>query len=89
MIPNEMESLISFTIAAMDAIDMDDQDNEEALEASTTIAEDVSEEEAFPCQYDCGKSFSTVHLQNKHHKIHNPTHTCPYCNRRFPVTRDK
>jgi predicted flap endonuclease-1-like 5' DNA nuclease len=45
--------------------------------------------EDIKCLYGCGKKFSKSYLRNKHHKVHNPPHDCPYCGRRFAVTRDK
>ena len=71
-----------------------DEDSK-AGEASSITPEEVSspnsdlDDPILPCQYGCGKNFLKPYLRNKHHKIHKPPHSCPYCHRRFAVTRDK
>jgi hypothetical protein len=71
-----------------------DEDSK-AGEASSITPEEVSspnsdlDDPILPCQYGCGKNFLKPYLRNKHHKVHNPPHSCPYCDRRFAVSRDK
>jgi hypothetical protein len=69
-----------------------DTNRAEAVMDGDTSAENTpstSSDEAWPCEYNCGKFFRKKFLRNKHHKVHAPPHACTFCAMRFPVKRDK